>query len=205
MVSDGSTNAKLTLDDIADLRAYERQRESFRSEVIALKRLRRIGVGPVLTLVFENALTVRFQVQEMARAERMLTDEQIQIELDTYNRLIPEPGQLSATLFIELVSKDEMMEWLPKLVGIERSMEFLIGEGEGAEVVRAVVEEEHAAHLTRDEITASVHFVRFEFSAAQIAAFASQPVVLAANHPAYAEGAHLSDETRASLLQDLRG
>jgi hypothetical protein len=201
----GGVNAKLTLADISELRAYERQRESFRTQVIALKRLRRIGVGPILTLVFENAVTVRFQVQEMARAERMLTDEQIQIELDTYNRLIPEPGQLSATLFIELVSKEEMVEWLPKLVGIENSIEFLIGEGEGAEVVRAVVEEEHAAQLTREAITASVHFVRFEFSAAQIAAFSKKPVVLAANHPAYAEGAHLSEATRASLLGDLQG
>ena len=74
--------AKLTLDDIADLRAYEREREDFRRHIIDLKQKRRISVGPVVTLVFENRETVRFQIQEMARAERMLTDEAIQTELD---------------------------------------------------------------------------------------------------------------------------
>jgi hypothetical protein len=196
---------KLILDDIAEPRAYERQRAAFREEVIAAKRVRRIGLGPVLTLVFENALTVRFQVQEMARAERMLTDAQIQVELDIYNRLIPAVGQLSATLFIELVSADELKEWLPKLVGIERAIEFRIGAGEGAVVVPSVVEEEHAAQLTREAVTASVHYLRFEFTSAQVAAFAADPVRLAANHPAYAADTELSDDTKNSLLEDLRG
>src|SRR5205085_11678087 len=84
---------KLTLDDIADLRAYERERAEFRERVIALKKLRRVPVGSIVTLVFENLETVRFQIQEMARAERMLSDEQIQGELDFYNPLITGPGQ----------------------------------------------------------------------------------------------------------------
>lgn len=196
---------KLTLDDIAEPRAYERQRAAFREEVIAAKRLRRIGLGPVLTLVFENALTVRFQIQEMARAERMLTDAQIQVELDIYNRLIPQVGQLSATLFIELVSAEELQEWLPKLVGIERAIELRIGVGDDAVVVPSVVEEEHANQLTRETVTASVHYLRFEFTPAQVAAFAAGPVHLAANHPAYAADTELSDDTKGSLLEDLRG
>jgi hypothetical protein len=81
--------SKLTLDDIADLRAYEREREAFREQVIALKKRRRVGVGPFVTFVFENRETIRFQIQEMARVERILTDEGIQTELDTYNPLIP--------------------------------------------------------------------------------------------------------------------
>src|SRR5688500_12513547 len=97
---------KLTLDDIIDLRAYERERDAFRARIIDLRRRRRVPVGPIGTLLFENRDTIRFQVQEMARAERILSDEAIQHELDTYNALIPEPGQLSATLFIELTSKD---------------------------------------------------------------------------------------------------
>src|SRR3982751_1121738 len=119
--------SKLTLDDIVDLRAYERERDEFRQHIIDLKKRRRVGVGPIVTLVFENRDTIRFQIQEMARAERMLRDDQIQTELDVYNPLIPEAGELSATLFVELTSKDELMQWLPKLVGIERSVELVIG------------------------------------------------------------------------------
>ncbi len=194
---------RLTLDDIADLRAYEREREDFRARIIDLKRRRRVAVGPLITLVFENAETIRFQVQEMARAERMLSDDQIQTELDTYNALIPEPGRLSATLFVELTSRAELVEWLPKLVGVERSVELLIGDAD-AEVVRSEVDEEHAAALTREEVTASVHYVRFALTSAQVARFAREPVVLAVNHPNYAEGARLSDGTKATLLDDLR-
>jgi len=113
---------KLTLDDIADLRAYERERDEFRARIIELKRTRRVSVGPVLTLVFENRDTIRFQIQEMARAERILTDAGIQAELDIYNALLPDRGQLSATLFIELTDDQSMRQWLPRLVGVERSI-----------------------------------------------------------------------------------
>src|SRR6186997_651114 len=119
---------KLTLDDIADLREYEREREHFRTRVIDLKKRRRVSVGPFVTLVFENRDTIRFQIQEMARAERMLTDDAIQTELDIYNPLIPEPGRLCASLFVELTTKAELEEWLPKLVGIERSVQLRIGD-----------------------------------------------------------------------------
>lgn len=197
-------NAKLTLEDIADLRAYERQREELRRRVIALKRRRRVSVGPIVTLVFENRDTIRFQIQEMVRAERMLSDEAVLGELAAYNPLIPEPGQLSATLFVELTTKAELEEWLPKLVGIERHVELLVGEGPSARVLHCVVQEDHAAHLTREEATASVHYVRFELAPEEIEAFAAGPAVLAVNHPEYAYGAPLSDETRAELLGDLR-
>ena len=98
--------AKLTLDDIADVRAYERERPEFRHAVIALKRVRRVALGDFVTLVFENAQTIRFQIQEMARAEKLLSDEAIETELRIYNPLVPEPGQLCATLFVELTSSD---------------------------------------------------------------------------------------------------
>ncbi len=195
---------KLTLADIADLRAYEREREEFRSRVIALKRLRRVAVGPVTTFVFENRDTIRFQIQEMARAERMLTDEAILGELDVYNPLIPEPGELSATLFIELTSEAELREWLPKLVGVERAVELVLGEGPEAVVVKGGPEAAHAAQLTRDEVTASVHYVRWSLTPDQVERFAAGPVMLAINHPAYAFGATLGEATRAELVQDLR-
>ncbi|MBO0730143.1 MAG: DUF3501 family protein [Acidimicrobiaceae bacterium] len=191
---------QLTLHDIADLRAYEREREAFRARIIRLKKLRRVQVGPVITFVFENRDTVRFQIQEMARAERMLTDEAIQTELDTYNPIIPSPGQLSATMFIELTSRAEMEHWLPRLVGVERSVELVVGDELR---VQAGVEEAHAAQLTREEITASVHYLRFELEPVAVEAFAAGPVDLAIRHPAYREWTRLSDATRIELLTDL--
>jgi hypothetical protein len=196
--------SKLTLDDITDLRAYERGREEFRREVIALKKLRRVSIGPLLTVVFENRTTMLFQIQEMARAESMSTDEQILAELEVYNPLIPGPGELSLTLFVELRNDAELREWLPKLVGIERSLELRFGDSPGL-TVRALVDPEHAAQLTREELTASVHYVRFELDDAQRQAFAAGPAVLAVDHPAYSYEQDLSPETRASLVSDWDG
>lgn len=200
------TQTKLTIDDILDLRAYERERESVRDQIIALKKDRRISVGPVVTLVFENRDTVKFQIQEMARAERLITDEAIQGELDAYNPLIPEPNHLSATVFIELTSKEEMQRWLPALVGIERSIEIRLGLLEGDDdkaVVRCKPEASHEQQLTRDEITASVHYVTFELTDRQVHAFINGPVTLAVAHPAYEEATVLSPSTKASLSADL--
>lgn len=198
---------RLTLQDISDLRAYERERDDFRRRVIALKQRRRVSVGPIVSLVFENRDTIRFQVQEMARAERMLTDEAIQAELDAYNPLIPEPGQLSATLFIELTDEHALRGWLPKLVGIERSVELRIGGADGSggrQVVPCIPEEAHEQSLTREEATAAVHYIRFELTRGQVEAFAAGPVSVAVAHPAYSEATELADETRAELLTDLR-
>ncbi|WP_436795594.1 DUF3501 family protein [Actinospongicola halichondriae] len=195
---------KLTLDDIADLRAYEREREDFRAQVIQLKARRRVGIGPFVTVVFENRDTIRFQIQEMARVERLLTDEAIETELRTYNPLVPEPGQLAMTLFIELTSEADLRTWLPKLVGIERSLVLRIGEGDTAEVVAATPEDAHAANLTRDEITASVHYLHFHLTPEQIEAVAAGPVALGVEHENYAHETALGDETVAELLADLR-
>ena len=201
-----SDGGDLTLDDIADHRAYERERDEFRRQVIATKKLRRVTIGPVITLTFESRLTMRFQIQEMARAEKMVSDEQIQHELDVYNRLLPTPGELSATLFLELTSEAELREWLPKLVGVERSAELRIGSGDSVEVVASAPEADHDARLTREETTAAVHYVRFRLTPDQVEAFGPGPVALAINHPNYPEGlpgVMLSDATRAELVSDL--
>jgi hypothetical protein len=192
----------VTVDDILDQRAYERVRDDYRRQVIALKRPRRIGLGPIMTAVFESFETVRFQVQEMARAERIVTDEGIQHELDVYNRLLPAPGELSATLFIELTSDEELRRWLPALVGIERAVGFALADGT---VVPAVPEAGHAEALTRETVTAAVHYLRFPFGPDQVAAFRSGPVALVADHPAYQARAELSAETREALEADLEG
>ena len=193
---------KLTMDDIADLREYEREREDFRAKVIALKKRRRVHVGPFMTVVFENRDTIRFQIQEMARVEKLISDKAIETELRTYNPLVPEPGELAATLFIELTSDPELREWLPKLVGIERSLSLRIGDGDT--VVRAEPEAAHASQLTREEITASVHYVHFRLSEAEIDALAAGPVELVIDHENYSHATALGAETVDELLTDLR-
>jgi len=198
----------LTLADIADLRAYERERDEFRARVIATKKLRRISVGPVVTLTFESRLTMRFQVQEMARAEKMLTDQQIQHELDVYNRLLPSEGELSATLFLELTTEEQLRTWLPRLVGIEEACVLRIGEGADRHEVRSTPDQEHQANLTRSETTSAVHYVRFRFTGDQARAFAAGPVALVVDHPGYPDGVPgtpLSDATRTELSVDLSG
>ncbi|MBI2703708.1 MAG: DUF3501 family protein [Actinobacteria bacterium] len=199
---------RLTVDDIADLRAYERDREDFRSFIIDLKSRRRVGVGPLVSFVFENRDTIRFQIQEMARAERLLRDDQIEAELRVYNPLIPEPGHLAATMFLELTADEQLRHWLPRLVGVEADVELRIGagaDGTGGEAVRCIVDPDHAEQLTRDDTTASVHYVHFALGTGQVERFAASPVALAVTHPAYQHATLLGDASHAELLADLRG
>ncbi len=190
---------KLALDDIEDTRAYERIREQFRAEMIELRRRRRVAIGTVVTVAFENRQTIRFQIQEMARVEKIATDEGIQEELDAYNPLIPEVGQLCATMFIELTSDEAMREWLPKLVGIEGSVVIRLPNGHE---VRCMVEAQHAAQLTRGHVTAAVHYITFDLGPDQVAAF-GPGTVLAIDHPHYREETELSSTTLSELGDDL--
>jgi hypothetical protein len=192
---------KLTVDDIVDMRAYERERDDFRRRIIELKRVRRVAIGPLISLVFENTDTMRWQVQEMARVERMLRDEQIEHEVETYNQLIPDPGQLSGTLLLELTSDAELREWLPKLVDIERHIVLTFPDGSTA---RGKPSDEDEQRLTREDTTAAVHFLKFDLTPAQIAAFDTGPVRLGSDHPAYLHTTELDAEQRAALAADLR-
>jgi len=195
-----ASSRKLSIEDILDLRAYERVRDESRAEVIELKKLRRISLGPVVTLMFENRVTMRSQIHEMIRAEKVVRDEQVMEELHAYNPLIPEPGQLSATLFVELVTEDEMREWLPKLVNIESSIVIRLSDGSE---IRSITEESHAEQLTRDYVTAAVHYVRFELTSEQIEKFALSGAEIASDHPAYQQSVVLQSSTVKELLSDL--
>ena len=192
---------KLTVDDIVDMRAYERERDALRRHIIDLKKSRRIALGPIMTMVFENTLTMRWQVQEMARVERMLRDEQIAHEVETYNQLIPDAGELSATLMIELTSEPALREWLPRLVGIQEHIAIVLPDGRS---VFGELSEEDELRLTRDDITAAVHFLKFRFAPADIEMFASGPVHIVVNHPEYDQDVLLTPEQHAQLLSDLR-
>lgn len=197
----GTRSRKLTIDDIADVRAYERERDQLRARIIELRRVRRVALGTIVSVAFESRDTIRYQIQEMARAERLASDEAIQEELDTYNPLVPEAGQLCATLFIEITSEEAMREWLGKLVGIERSVVFRLSDGTQ---VRCEVEAGHESQLTREHVTAAVHYVTFQFTAEQVSAFQGD-VTLAIDHPAYLEQTVLPAATAAELRRDLLG
>ncbi len=187
---------KLTNGDIKDLREYERERDAFRAEIIATKKRRRLIAGDMLSIVFENTSTMRFQIQEMARAEKMLRDEQIAHEINTYNQLLPGPGELSGTMFIEIDDPAALRSWLPRLVGIEDHVHFAVG----TEQVPA--REEDAERLTREDVTSAVHYLKFTFSPEQQRAFTDGPVHLVVDHPEYAADVTLTDEQRAELAGD---
>ncbi len=192
---------KLTLDDILDVRAYERDRDAYRRRIIDLKARRRLHLGTFVSVVFENRETIRSQIQEMARAEHLTTDEEIQTELDIYNSLIPEAGRLCATLFIELTSDDSMREWLPQLVGIERSLVLRLADGRE---IRSYPEAQHEAQLTRADITSAVHYLHFDVSPAEVAELEAGGATLVCDHPAYREEIVLTRVNVAELVADLR-
>jgi len=165
-----------------------------------MKKRRRIALGDIVTIVFENTDTMRFQVQEMARAERMLTDEAIAHEVETYNELIPESGELSGTLFIELTEDAALREWLPKLRGIEFNVYFELGVRGSGSRVKAVPRDEE--RLTRDDITSTVHYLKFPFDAEQRAELATGSARLVVDHPEYQVWMELDDAQRAELAGD---
>ena len=196
-----NSNRKLVLSDILEQRAYERIRETRRAEVIELKRRRRIALGTIVTVMFENRATMQSQIQEMLRVERVVSDEGVLEELKAYNPLIPEAGQLCATVFIELVTDDQMREWLTKLVDIEKSIVIKLANGQ---VVKSIVDEAHAEQLTRETVTAAVHYIRFEFTPQQVEEFAKGDVQIVSTLSNYLEAVQLADFTVAELLTDLR-
>jgi len=194
---------KLELSDIADVREYEKEREAFRKQIIEHKKRRRVHVGNFQTFLFEDRDTIKFQIQEMARVEQLITDEKIQIELDIYNPLISRPGKLSATFFIELTSDEQLREWLPKLAGIENSYELHIGDSDNLSIIKAQIDGKHEETLTRDETTACVHYLWWEFNDELVEKLKQGPTKIVCTHPAYKEEAALTETTRNELVKSL--
>lgn len=193
---------ELTLEDISDLRAYERERPEFRTRVIEMKKKRRIHVGEIVTIVFENKDTMRLQIQEMARVEKIFSDERIEEEIKIYNELIPTRNELKATLLIELVTEDELREWLPKLPGIQNHVHLLFDE------MKITAYEPSEDRLTKeDELTTTVHYMNFPFTDEQRDRFLSSPtnVRIVIDHPAYSREDQLKSETIEHLQGDLQG
>jgi hypothetical protein len=190
----------IQLPDVLNFFEYEKVREDRRRRVIDLKRRRRVAVGPYLSFVFENRETLLFQIQEMCRVERITDDVKVQEEIDVYSALLPGPGELSATLFIEIPDKDLIKPVLDRFMGIDtgRHVWFEIA---GGPRVPGLFE---AGHSDEEKgKLAAVHFVRFAFTPEAIGAFRTGAVDLVTDHPATRARTRLSDETKAELLTDL--
>lgn len=190
---------ELIQTDLLPAAEYERQREQFRAKIIALKQRRRISVGPLVTLIFENRETLRFQTQEMIRVEHILDPRKVQEELDVYNALMPGSGELSATLLIEITEQDRMKEWLDMFMGLDHGETVAIRAG--SEQVFGLFEGGHS-HETK---ISAVHFVRFRPTASMTASFADLhvPVSLTVHHHAYHAEISVPGSMREEWLSDL--
>jgi hypothetical protein len=190
----------ITRESLLTLEAYAKRRNQFRTEVIAHKKHRTVHLGEHLTLIFEDELTMRYQVQEMLRIEKIFEEQGIQDELDTYNPLVPDGSNFKATMMIEYASETERARALAKLKGIEDRM-FV--EAEGQARVYAIADED----LEREnaEKTSAVHFLRFELSAPMKTALKSgAQLKIGCDHPEYlAQLNEIEPETLASLVKDL--
>ena len=200
-------NEKITLTDVLNFFEYEKVRAGIREKVIDLKRVRRVPVGEYLSFVFENRDTVLFQIQEMCRVERITDDVHVQDEIDVYNALLPGPGELSATLFIEITDKAQIQAVLDRFIGIDAGG-IDVGPTVWIQVGKdfVVPGEFEAGHSDEEKGKLSaVHFVRFAFPPEAVRAFATSPVHLVVDHPAERARVELPAGTKAQLLQDLCG
>ena len=191
---------RITRESLLTLEAYARVRKQLRTEVLEHKRARTVAIGPNVTLAFEDEMTMRYQVQEMLRAERIFEESGIQDELDVYNPLIPEGCNWKATLMIEYPDIEERQRMLAKLIGIEDRVWIQV---EGCDRVYAIADED----LEREtaEKTASVHFLRFELDATMKSRLqAGASLAMGIDHPHYAHAiARVEQATQRSLLEDL--
>ncbi len=187
---------KIALDDILGFAAYEKVRQQFRDDIIDKKKRRRVAVGDKISIVFENRDTVIFQIQEMLRAERIADLDKIREEIEVYNELIPSPGELSATLFIEIEDQAHLREDLLKFLGIDESVYFRVG----AHSIQGRFEE---GRSKEDKISA-VQYVRFSFDTQAREAFRrGEPAEIVIDHPNYKARAVIASDAQRSLAEDL--
>jgi hypothetical protein len=180
---------KVGRSEIVDYQTYEDQRPAFRERAMAEKALRRIHVGPHLTFLFENALTVRYQVQEMMRAERMVREADIANELATYNELLGEAGEFGATLLIEIAEEAERDRLLRAWVDMPRHLYAVLENGERVRFM-------HDKRQVGDDRLSSVQYLKLPTRG-------SVPVALGCDLPAYPHEARLSEATRTALAADM--
>ncbi|HYD75465.1 DUF3501 family protein [Ramlibacter sp.] len=191
---------KITPDSLMTLEAYARWRKAHKGEVIAHRKQRSVQLGEHLTLQFESELTMRYQIQEMLRIEKIFEEEGIQAEIDAYAPLVPDGGNWKATMMLEYPDESERRRELARLIGVEDRM-FV--EVEGHARVYAIADED--LERENDEKTSSVHFLRFELDAPMRAAVkAGAEVKLGCDHRNYPAHMTIPAETLAALAGDLK-
>ena len=187
---------KITAADLLPAAEYDQQRKTLKANLIPMKKLRRIEVGPFATFYFENYATMWLQVQEMLRIEKG-GDEQVPGELDAYNPLIPQGDELIATLMLEIEDEKRRNAVLLTLGGIEETVFLEIGSDK---IIATPTE--YDDRTTPDGKTSSVHWLRFKLTRDQIARFATDRVVLGVAHKNYGHMAVLGDDTKTALAKD---
>jgi hypothetical protein len=190
----------ITRESLLTLEAYARDRKAFRARVLEHKKPRTVHLGEHLALLFEDELTIRYQVQEMLRIEKIFEDAGIQGELDAYNPLVPDGHNWKATLLVEYEDVEERKRALARLKGIEDRVWVQV---DGHPRVHAIADED--LERETEEKTSSVHFVRFELTPAMISALKSGVgLAIGVDHPEYAATVQpVPDATRRALLADL--
>ena len=188
---------KLTRADIRGPKLYEGMRDDLRKRVIELKRVRCVSVGPQVTIVFENRATMILQIEEMCRAEQISEPAKIQDEIDTYNKILPDEGQLGATLLVEITDEAQIASTLDKLVGLQEHVWLVVG----GERIKAEFDPEQ---FEADKL-AAVQYLKFTLSPSAQTALATPgtAVALSVDHPSYRHEARLGEASRESLAQDL--
>jgi hypothetical protein len=194
--------SQITRQSLLTLEAYSRSRAEFRTRVIDHKKHRAVALGEHVTLLFEDELTIRYQVQEMLRAERIFDEEGIQSELEAYNPLVPDGSNWKATMLIEYPAENERRVMLAKLKGIEDRVWMQV---DGHARVYAIADED--LERENEEKTSSVHFLRFELEPPMIASLKTGASLGAgvdhSHYSAFVEALH--PEVTASLVCDLTG
>jgi hypothetical protein len=191
---------KITADSLMTLEAYSRWRKAHKAEVIAHRKLRTVHLGEHITVQFESELSVRYQIQEMLRIEKIFEEEGIAHEIEAYAPLVPDGGNWKATMLIEYPDINERKRELARLIGVEDRM---FAEVEGHERVYAIADED--LDRENDEKTSAVHFLRFEFTPGMVQAVkAGASVKLGCDHRNYPAHVTIAPETLASLAGDLR-
>lgn len=189
----------LTRSDLWSLEEYAGHRQAFRSQVMAHKKRRNIALGPNATLYFEDELTMRYQIQEMLRVERIFEAAEIEEELASYNPLIPNGSNWKATFMIEYGDIEERKVALATMGGIEQTVWVRVGDAGGK--IYAVTNED--MDRTRDEKAAAVHFMRFELGAADIGKLkAGEGLFMGIDHASLAGSYEVSEDQRAALIAD---
>jgi hypothetical protein len=190
---------KVTLPEILDIAQYEKARGAFRRRIIELKKNRRLPVGPMVTFIFENHDTILFQIQEMMRAERIVNDDAIQHEIDTYNQLLPGENELAATMLIELPDPARIRDEITKFHGVNTGEATYLQIGDGR--LPGVFDAGQSDELR----ISAVQYVRFRFNDAQREAFVTgaNEARLVINHPNYHHEASITGVVRDELAKDL--